>query len=366
MNNNFSFIELDVNEIKKQIKNGYEEIMQVKIQTGDAIEDFIDWVTYILSLSKNHMNFIGRMNLLQYSEGKYLDALGALVDVNRIIEKEAECTVEYIFSKIFDEKKVIEKGHKIAKGNLYFESIETVTLEIGKRTAIGKVKCLSTGLIGNDIEIGEINTIVDDIPYLLSVSNITKTSGGADRENDDRYRERIRLKPKAFSVAGPHGAYLYYVLTSHQDITDSYIYTPVISPGVVKIIPLMKNGGLPSSEILDLIKEKLKDDVRPLTDKVEIEKPKQSTYNINVKYWIKKTNMPNLVKKNIELALEEYIAWQKEKLGRDINPNKLIQFLITAGAKRVEIESPTFTKLEKDTVAIESQKTIKYQGEEDE
>ena len=284
MNNDFSFIELDVNEIKKQIKNGYEEIMQVKIQTGDAIEDFIDWVTYILSLSKNHMNFIGRMNLLQYSEGKYLDALGALVDVDRIIEREAECTVEYKFSKIFDEKKVIEKGHKIAKGNLYFESIETVTLEIGKRTAIGKVKCLSTGLIGNDIEIGEISTIVDDIPYLLSVSNITKTSGGADRENDNRYRERIRLKPKAFSVAGPHGAYLYYVLTSHQDITDSYIYTPIISPGVVKIIPLMKNGELPSSEILDLIKEKLKDDVRPLTDKVEIEKPKQFTYNINVKY----------------------------------------------------------------------------------
>lgn len=31
MNNDFSFIELDVNEIKKQIKNGYEEIMQVKI-----------------------------------------------------------------------------------------------------------------------------------------------------------------------------------------------------------------------------------------------------------------------------------------------------------------------------------------------
>ena len=55
MNNDFSFIELDVNEIKKQIKNGYEEIMQVKIQTGDAIEDFIDWVTYILSLSKNHL-----------------------------------------------------------------------------------------------------------------------------------------------------------------------------------------------------------------------------------------------------------------------------------------------------------------------
>ena len=105
MNNDFSFIELDVNEIKKQIKNGYEEIMQVKIQTGDAIEDFIDWVTYILSLSKNHMNFIGRMNLLQYSEGKYLDALGALVDVLLNIN----------FLKFLMKKKLLKKDIKLQK-----------------------------------------------------------------------------------------------------------------------------------------------------------------------------------------------------------------------------------------------------------
>ena len=330
----FTFIDFDTEQIKKELKNGYEEIMQSKVGAGDPAEDFIDWVTYLICVSKDYMNFIGKMNLLQYSQGKYLDALGALVDVSRITEK-------------------------VAKDNLYFESIETIILEPGRRTVVGKVRCLASGLIGNDIEIGAINTIVDDIPYLLSVSNITKTSGGADKEGDEEYRNRIRLRHRAFSVAGPHGAYQYYTLTSHQDIKDSYIYTPPSTPGVVKIIPLLKNGELPSQEILEKIKEKL-------ADKIEIEKPKVQSYNIDIKYWTKKGDNPILVKKEVEAAFNEYIYWQKEKLGRDINPNKLTQLLILAGAKRVEITSPIFQKIERDTVAKELTKSIKYIGEEDE
>ena len=73
-----------------------------------------------------------------------------------------------------------------------------------------------------------------------------------------------------------------------------------------------------------------------------------------------------LLKKEVEAAFSEYIYWQKEKLGRDINPNKLTQLLILAGAKRVEITSPIFQKIERDTVAKELTKSIKYIGEEDE
>lgn len=364
--NDFTFIDLNTEDIKREIKNGYEEIMKTRVASGDPIEDFIDWITYLLCMAKDYMNFIGKMNLLKYSKGKYLDALGALVGVERIREKEAECFVEYTFSKIFDEEKIIEKGHKIAKENLYFESSEVLFLKPGQRTVRGKVKCLATGTIGNEIDIGAINTIVDDVPYLLTVSNITKTSGGADEENDETYRERIRLRPRAFSVAGPQGAYQFYVLSAHQSIKDCYIYTPTETPGVVKIIPLLKNGELPSEEIIERIKTVLNDDVRPLTDKVEIEKPKTKTYDLNVKYWTKKGDDPTLIKKEIEMSINDYIVWQKEKLGRDLNPNKLTQLLMLAGAKRVEVQSPLFEKIEKDSVARENVKNIRYMGEEDE
>ena len=262
--------------------------------------------------------------------------------IRRIIEKNEGI-------HIFDQK----EGLKVLKDK-GFEEIITMSLHILDGIEYSKL----------DDKFGKISKplLADDEDFKKIVENKEFN----DLEDDDAYRNRIRLRPRAFSVAGPHGAYQYYTLTSHQDIKDSYIYTPSATPGIVKIIPLLKNGELPSQEILEKIKEKLADDVRPLTDKIEIEKPKIQSYNIDIKYWTKKGDNPILVKKEVEAAFSEYIYWQKEKLGRDINPNKLTQLLILAGAKRVEITSPIFQKIEKDTVAKELTKSIKYIGEEDE
>lgn len=56
----------------------------------------------------------------------------------------------------------------------------------------------------------------------------------------------------------------------------------------------------------------------------------------------------------------------KRELGRDISPNKLVQYLIQAGAKRVEVINPRFIKLEKTQVAQEIIAEVYYQGVDDE
>ena len=47
----------------------------------------------------------------------------------------------------------------------------------------------------------------------------------------------------------------------------------------------------------------------------------------------------------VEMAVEEYAAWQCGKLGRDINPSKLVALLMQTGIKRVEVVSPTYQAL---------------------
>lgn len=362
------FIDENTDSIEIALKEGYEEIMGVTIKDGDPINDFIGWVTYIFTIIKNDINYTGRMNLLRYSENEYLEALGELVGVERIKEKGAKATIKYTFSKIFPNVITIPKGHKVAAGNLYFESDEDLELKIGQREVSGQVTCLTSGVIGNDLQLGEINTIVDDIPFLLSVTNTTISNGGVDTENDESLRKRIQLRPTAFSTAGPIAAYKYYVLTSHQDIIDVHIYTPIETPGIVKVIPLLKGGIIPERDILEVVKETLQDEsVRPFTDKVEVLAPTSTPYNINFKWWLNKENDVTVVTKKINNAVQEYKLWQKEKLGRDINPNKLLQLLINAGAKRVEIIEPIFTVLDKTKIAQEtSSLTISYQGVEDE
>lgn len=362
------YVDENIDSIEAVLKNGYESIMKVKIEEGDPINDFINWITYIFSIIKNDINYTGRMNLLRYAEGKYLEVLGEFVGVNRIQEKGAKAVIKYTFSKIFPYVITIPKGHKIASGNIYFELDEDIQLTIGEREVYGQVSCLNPGTIGNNIEIGEINTVVDDIPFLLSVKNTTISSGGIDAENDENLRKRIQLKPTAFSTAGPISAYKYYTLTSHQDIVDVYVYTPKEEPGVVKVIPLLKNGEIPNENIISLVKNTLeKEDVRPFTDKVDVLPPTRNYYDINFKWWANREDNVALITEKVNKAVEEYKSWQKEKLGRDINPNKLIQLLINQGVKRVEIIKPNFAQLDKTVVAQENPEiTINYQGVEDE
>lgn len=365
--NEIKFVDNDILKLEESLKKGYEEIMGVHINNGDPINDFISWVTYIFSIANNNINFTGKMNLLRYSQGVYLEALGELVGVKRNLARGAKATIKYTFSKIFDQVITIPKGHKVASGNLFFELDNDIELPIGSREVTGNVTCLQDGKLGNNLPIGSINTIVDTVPYLYTVENINISSGGADLETDDSLRERIKLKPTSFSAAGPIAAYRYYTLTAHQDIIDAHIYTPKESPGTVKIIPLLKKGKIPENEVLKLVAKVLSaDDIRPFTDKVEVIAPIASNYTINFKWWINKEDDVTIITSSVNKAVEEYKQWQKEKLGRDINPNKLVQLLIQAGAKRVEIVSPIFTKIEKTHIAQDTGTTASYQGVEDE
>ena len=84
----------------------------------------------------------------------------------------------------------------------------------------------NTVITGDGYAPGTITTLVDLIPYIESVTNITTTAGGDDgepytTEGDDRLRERIRLAPASRSTAGPEQAYIYWAMTADSSIIDA-------------------------------------------------------------------------------------------------------------------------------------------------
>ena len=54
--------------------------------------------------------------------------------------------------------------------------------------------------------------------------------------------------------------------------------------------------------------------------------------------------------------------WQKEVIGRDINPSELVRCIMEAGAKRVEIKQPVFQNINHTELAQCNTQTIKYGG----
>jgi len=174
----FTFIDLDTNQIKKEIKNGYEEIMKTKISAGDPAEDFIDWIVYLVCTSKDYMNFIGKMNLLQYSKGKYLDALGALIDVSRITEKEAE------IANIQAERAFLEKV------DIGIKDIDTVTTNL--LSLIAKNVTNDLFLTDIDVKLNEI-TLTGKSKSKLSIAQFEYNIRSSELF-DNIYVDSIKLE----------------------------------------------------------------------------------------------------------------------------------------------------------------------------
>lgn len=54
---------------------------------------------------------------------------------------------------------------------------------------------------------------------------------------------------------------------------------------------------------------------------------------------------------DVAAAVKSFQKWQAEKMGRDVNPSRLIALLMQTGVKRVEVRSPVFTTVADNAVA---------------
>ncbi len=364
------FVSSDATEIQKTIFDLYTSLTGRTLAQGDPVRLFLMCITHIVVLLMNNINETGKQNLLRYAVGNNLDHLGALVGTDRLAASAAKTTMVITLSAQQNSAVIIPAGTRIAvNGNtdIYFAIDELQIIQPGETNIEAAATCLQTGIIGNDFSENQINVIVDPVPFVASITNKTVSAGGADVENDDSYREAIHQAPESFSVAGPDGAYQYFAKRASALISDVAVFSP--EPGTVQITPLETGGKIPESELLDIVEEAVNDrKVRPLTDKVNVIAPTAVPYNIDVTYYISKddNSQANVIQENVNKAVEEFKEWQKEKLGRDINPSELIARMVGAGAKRVIVAEPEYTVLEITQIAQESAVDVKLGGIENE
>lgn len=361
------FVDASIDEIESAVIGGYEDITGRTLAKGDPVRLFLLTIADVVLQLKNNINETGKQNLLRYAAGPVLDHIGALVGCERIEAKPAVTTMQITLSEARPVSVTIPAGTRFTAGDdIYFRLDEPMVILAGAVDGEGQATCTEAGTIGNDYAIGQIKTLVDPVAYVDTVRNKTKSEGGAEVESDDDYRQDIHEAPESFSVAGPTGAYKYWTLRASQLISDASVTSPV--PGTVKIIPLMQGGVIPEQEMLDKVRETVNDSsIRPLTDLVLVEAPTAVNYNVELTYYIDSEDraVTNAVQEAVAAAVEEYKAWQKVKLGRDINPSKLISLVMGAGAKRVVVTSPTFTELNESQVALPLETSINYGGLED-
>jgi len=405
------FAEDDARVLADKLKDFYEAIRRVHGEAGfrqrPADPERLMQLTEAAILAQvNHdIDYAGKGGLLFFADENTVEHIGYLYGDRgkRLDASFSLTTIRYTLSVKRTVKTVILKGSRVTADNkIFFATMATLEIPAGELTGEIEAKCLTAGIEGDGFAVGTIKNMVDRVPFVSTVENITPSTGGEETEGLEAYKERLRILPESFSTAGPDGGYEFWARTANPGIVDAKAWQPDLDmesfkeflkpwgitnasgfykalgdyyresgtgPGNVNITALMKNGELPAEEVLNQVKETLSAKTRrPLTDYLHVVPPEIKEFCVSVQYWIeteRATEAASIIDA-VDKAVERYIAWQRSQLGLDIVPDMLHKLIMDCGVKRMEIAEPAFTELKPNEVAqFTGDKTVDFMGLED-
>ena len=362
------FVETDTEALVDEVQALYEEEYGRKLHPADPVNQLIMWFCSILSQERSMMNIAAKRNLPRYAEGEYLDSLAEIFyGVERQEAAPAGCTMRFTLSEELERDVTITAGTEVTPdGEIVFATTEALTIPAGESYGDVTAECTTAGTAGNGFAAGSINGLIDQVAYVAAVENISASSGGTEIESDDAFYYRMREIYEGMSTAGTAGAYKYQAMKYNAAVADVVVVED--DPGETGVVLLMDTGIPTASEIADMQSYLSGDDIRPVTDKVNVRAPEAVSFGIEITYYGAERPEPGgeELRTLVTEAVAEYTEWQTSKIGRRINPGKLIALVIQAGAGRVEVTSPTARALTTEQCAVLSGDPVLTYGGEDE
>jgi phage-related baseplate assembly protein len=349
------FIGLDAQQVVQDSIDQVQQLTGKQLYPAQVERLLIDYLAYREMHLRHSIQYAAEQNLVSFADGTFLDYLGELVGCYRLSDKPAVTTLRFTLDKVYAEDITIPKGTKAGRTNAD-ASLNWVTTQAkiirgtinggspldtqGKPYADVAAEASITGLLGNGFLPGEIHTPLTDIRGLASVENITQSSFGAPTEDDDRFRQRIRLAPERFSN-GSRAGYEFLVYSTDQTISDVQVYQT--TPGRVNIV-FITTSGLPSTEMISRVASAVRPDRdRPLTDWVSVVAPTRVPYDVTLNVKVLKDAIPTRVQEQIQEQLEGYKRQWQLKLGKDLVPEQFIGLAMrVSGVYECKVASPAY------------------------
>ncbi|SNZ07695.1 Phage-related baseplate assembly protein [Persephonella hydrogeniphila] len=345
-------------EIIQKLREDYYKLTGKWVNPSDVESFLIDLIAYNRTQLEGKVNYYRKQNFLRYASGEALDLLGEWLGVIRLPPQPAKTTVRFTFETPHPQIMIDENVKLVAKDNkTIFKPAETVIVPADVETFDVVYECETAGTIGNGFIAGDINQLVSPIAYILKAENITVSTGGTQAEDDEHFRERIRLAPWRFNTAGSRKGYIFWAMTADSSIIDVNAYSDPATPGEVFVIVLTKDLPVPQT-VLDKVEQILsEEDVRPLTDLVHVNAVTEVPFDVEVELTLLPDYVPmaSQILEEANKRVDEFISETRSKIGKAINPDKLIYKLMDIkGVFKVNVISPVYTEINKDEVGVGS------------
>lgn len=372
------FLETDTETVISSMIALYEEMQRAagrdnyKVRPGSPERVFISWMAAIIVQQRTLINETAKMNVPRYAakseNEEYLDSLAEIFkDTQRLPASPASATFRFYISEPQQQSTIIPAGTRISfDGVIIFATSEVLEIRAGETSGEVEAVCTQPGTVGNGLVAGQVKEVVDLFDHYQKAENITTTSGGAEKEDNESYYERMRDSMESFSTAGPINGYIYWTKTVSPAVLDVAVTSPEACYVDVRVI--LRDGQEATEAVLKEIEEALNaSDIRPLTDIVMVSAPETVDFSVDATFWIAQPNRESAaaIEREVRAAVDSFIIWQTSKMGRDINPSYLTKLMMDAGAKRVEVRQPTFQSVADIAVGKLKSKSVLNGGLED-
>lgn len=169
-------------------------------------------------------------------------------------------------------------------------------------------------------------------------------------EQDGPLRIRIAAAPEGYSVAGPHGAYVFFAMSASGNVADARATSP--NPGeVVVAILSADNAGEASPALVAEVDLALNDDeIRPLTDEVSVIAAELVDYTLELEVYLYPGPEAAPIVAESQARAEAY-ALEQARLGRDVRLSAVMAAGHAPGVQRVVVVSPPADIVISDTQA---------------
>lgn len=264
--------ELDYEAIVSRKISRVREILKEKgisyqPSEADDLMTLVEADAYEETLLRANLNERIKQMFLVYAVGSNLDHIGATrFGVERLQGLEPKAQIEFGLSITRDIDSIIPKGTLIGDGENTAEVLEDVVIKAGELKADGVAKLhKAVESFGEKLEL-----VLTPLPFVSTLTQMSSFVGGADIEDDQRYRDRIWLSRERKTTAGSSASYEYWAKSADVRVQEANVTNG--GAGVVKVVVLGKEYETSDDLVTNVLGGLNSTEIRPLTDKVEVEK----------------------------------------------------------------------------------------------
>lgn len=267
------FFERDPAALKALFKAEFERLAGRTLYPAQTEMFLVEVAAYAISLLHEAAQTAALQNTAVWADGLHLEDRGANVSTFRLLAQPARTRVRFTLSMARPTNVVVAAGTRIAAdAAIIFATDVDLVIAPGQLTGDVAATAVSAGAAAwNGIEPGAIGSLLDPIPFVASVANLTATAGGTDVEDQERYRLRVVNALFTIAKTGPRNGYREHVMAVDPDIVDVAVIRP--EPGRINIHPLMRTG-IPTAPLKAAVAAYLDPEtLRPMGDDVFVLDP---------------------------------------------------------------------------------------------